>query len=393
MNEEEQQANLEGRINGSNVEEEVHNPNLEADLQGFQKPQLKKSKNKIIIGVISGLAVILAGAVVVLATGIWNPIWNPFQPSPNKVLAEAFENMLDLKTVHSKIIYEIDVQGKENFSVEMIMEGNSDATDILNPKSHITIDTSVFVEEIEMFFDVEIRSIDEVLYFKVGTIPIIFSLELSKIGINVSDWTNKWFKFDSQELGMSFIKTLSDEKKVNIEKELVQLLSEYPIAIVAEKLIDEKIEGQNTYHYLLALDKENLKQFLVGLMEIVDKYYAIDDLINMPEEDKQEMSDGIDEFFQAIGGIDFEIWIGKKDKLIYKVAGRKNLDLSIMELEGEGTLSLNFDMSFSKFNESMEIITPENSQNIIEILMPFIQMFMGGGMEIENQLPGYELPF
>ena len=64
-----------------------------------------------------------------------------------------------------------------------------------------------------------------------------------------------------------------------------------------------------------------------------------------------------------------------------------------MELEGEGTLSLNFDMSFSKFNESMEIITPENSQNIIEILMPFIQMFMGGGMEIENQLPGYELPF
>jgi hypothetical protein len=113
----------------------------------------------------------------------------------------------------------------------------------------------------------------------------------------------------------------------------------------------------------------------------------------MPEADQQEISDGIDELFEKTGGIDFEIWIGKKDKLIYKVAGQKSFDLSAMEQGEEGTLSLDLNMSFSKFNEPVEIIVPDDSQSIIQMLMPLIQMFMGGGMEMENQLPSYELPF
>jgi hypothetical protein len=388
-----QQSNLRGTISGSVPESEQPKSDSEADLQGFQKPQESKTKKKVLIGVISGLAVILLGAVVVLASGIWNPIWNPFQPSPDKVLAEAFQNMSNLKAVHSNIVYDMDVQSEESFSAKIVIESDSDAFDIENPKSQAVIDVSFPIEGMEMFFGGEIRSINEALYFNVGTIPIPISLELSKIGIDVNDWINKWFRFDSKELGMSLLKTLSDEEKLNMEQEIQQLFLEYPIAKVEERLANEKIEGQDSYHYLLAIDKENLKQFLIGLMEIVNKYYKIDDLPGMPKADQQEISDGIDELFEKTGGIDFEIWIGKKDKLIYKVAGQKDFDLSAIEQGEEGTLSLDLNMSFSKFNEPVEIMAPKDSQSIIEMLMPFIQMFMGGAMNIENQLPSYELLF
>jgi len=387
MNNEEQQVNLKGRINGSNLEAEGPKPNSEADLRGFQKSESNKPKKKIILGIIGGLAVILVGAVVVLAAGIWNPVWNPFQASPDKVLAEAFENMIAIDTIHSKIIYNMDVQAKESFSTSLVIEGDSDATEI---------NTNVFVEGMEMFFDGEMRSIDEVLYFKMGTMPLPFSIGLSQLAIDVSDSTNKWFKFDSKELGMSLIKTLSNEEKAQMEQEIIQLLSDHRIVLVAEKLADEKIEGQNAYHYLLALDKENIKQFLKEFLEMVNKYYEFDDLMNMPEADKQEMSDGIDEFFEATGGIDFEIWIGKKDKLIYRVAGEKSFDLSEIEIEEmeaeEGMMSLDFVLSFSKFNEPVEILAPDDSQSIIEMLMPLMQMFMGGGDGGGIGLPGYEMP-
>jgi len=395
MNNEEQQINLKGRINGANLEAEVPKSNFEADLRGFEKPESSKSKKKIILGAIVGLMVVIVSAVMVLAAGIWNPVWNPFQPSSEEVLAEAFENMSGLNAVHSKIIYNIDLEAEESFSGRITMESDTNLFDVSNPKSQVVIDLSVSAQGIEFFFNGEACSMDEVFYFKIGSMPIPVSLGLSQLGIDANDWTNKWFKFDSKELGMSFIKTLSDQEKIEMEQEIVHLLSDYPIAKVVEKLADEKIEGQNAYHYLMALDKENVKQFLVGLLEIVNKYYEIDNLMNMPEEDKQEILDGIDELFEKTGGIDFEIWIGKKDKLIYKVTGQKSFDLSEIEVEemeaGEGILSLDFDMSFSKFNQPVEITAPEDSQSIIEMLMPLIQMFMGssqGGIG----LPGYQLP-
>jgi len=381
MNNEEQQINLKGRINGANLETEIPKPNFQADLKGLQKPELGKSKKKIILGAIIGLMVVIAGAVVVLATGLWNPVWNPFQLSPDKVLAEAFENMSGLNAVHSKIIYNIDLEAEESFSGRITMESDTNLFDVSNPKSQAVIDLSVSAKGIEFFFNGEILSMDEVFYFKLGTMPIPITLGLTQFGLDASDWTSKWFKFDSKELGMSFIKKFSDQEKIEMEQEIVQLLLDYPIAKVAEKLADEKIQEQNTYHYLLTLDKENLKQFVVNLTEIMNKYYGFDDLVNMSEEDMQEISEGIDEFFEATGGIDFEIWIGKKDKLIYRVTGQKSFDLSEIDVEemeeGEGILSLDFDMSFSKFNEPVEIIAPEDSQSIIEMLMPLIQMFMG----------------
>ncbi|MEA3432592.1 MAG: hypothetical protein U9R01_08000 [candidate division WOR-3 bacterium] len=391
MNNKEQQANLRGRINGSNLETEVTKPNFEADLRGFQKPQLGKSKKKIILGIISALIIILVGAVVVLATGLWNPDWNPFQPSSDQVLAEAFENMSGLKAVHSKIVYNMDVQAEESFSAGVIMESDTNTSDTNNPKFQSIAEVNVSAKGIKMFFNGEMRSIDDAFYFKIGTVPIALSATLSLAGIDISDWTNKWFKFDSKELGMSLIKTLSSEEKIEMEQDTIRLLSEYPIAVVVKKLTDEKINGQNTYHYLLALDKENVKQFLVGSLEIVNKYYEIDDLMDIPEEEMQEISDKIDEFFEKTGGIDFEIWIGKKDKLIYKVAGQKSFDLSALESGEEGTLSLGFDMFFSKFNEPAKILAPKDSQSIIEMLTPIMQIFMGGNAG--GELPDYELPF
>ena len=296
MENENQSSNLKGRITGSISDVEPQQSDSMADLHGFQKLSPNKSKKKILTGIISGFIIILVGAVVVLAAGIWNPAWNPFQPSPDKILAEAFDNMSDLNAVHSKMIFDMDIEAKENFSMRMVIESDSDVFDKENPKSQALIDLNVFTQGVEMLFAGEAQSIDDIAYFKLDTVPFLFSAQLMLLGIDLDDWTGKWFRFDSKELGMSFLKTLSDEEKLEMEEKLKQLLSEYPIAKVGEKLPTEKVQGQNTYHYLLALDKENLKQLFIRLRIISEEYYSLADLGAVTEEEEQEILDRIDEF-------------------------------------------------------------------------------------------------
>ncbi len=349
---------------------------------GVLAPKKKKGK-KIVLGVIIGLAVVAAGAVIVLAAGFWDPVWNPFRESPDKVLEQAFDNMMALKTLRFKMVIVLDGRvNDEIFKARVIMEGDSDDSDANNSKMQLTLDLSVFAEGVEMLFAGEARQLDDVTYFKIKTIPIALYSSLAAIGINLEDWRDKWFKWDIQELGMSFgLGSLSQEEEAAMGKEVKDLLAKYPILKAKKRLAEQEIDGQKTYHYLADVDKENLKPFLAGVVEILNKYYQSGSIAQITSAEKEEMFQKIDEAFEAFGEITFEIWIGKKDKLIYKIAGQKLIDISKMEMEeGEqGELDIKFEMVNSKFNQPVIIEAPADSKSIIEMLMPFFQAYMEEG--------------
>lgn len=107
--------------------------------------------------------------------------------------------------------------------------------------------------------------------------------------------------------------------------------------------------------------------------------------ITIPKEDiekigKKEFPRKLDEFFEKLGEITGEAWIGKKDYYLYKVKGWKEFDLSKFEFDlgrfrdkkeqEKKIITVRFDIENSNFNQPIEIEAPENFIGIEEIISP-----------------------
>lgn len=83
---------------------------------------------------------------------------------------------------------------------------------------------------------------------------------------------------------------------------------------------------------------------------------------------KEEFLKEMDEFFEKIGETEAELWIGKKDNLLYKTKGEKEIAASQFEEGAEGKAIIKFDLEFSKFNEPIKIEAPGKYKSLEEIL-------------------------
>ena len=82
-------------------------------------------------------------------------------------------------------------------------------------------------------------------------------------------------------------------------------------------------------------------------------------------------SNKIDELFESVGEISAEIWIGKKDKFIYKIKAEKEIDLNKFKGETKGIIIGKLDIEFSNFDQPVEIKAPESFKSLEEILGQF----------------------
>ena len=87
---------------------------------------------KIIIG---AFLVLILGTGAALATGIWDPIWNPFRPEAEKVITKMAEKMRDVKTSHLQMDFGISIKNETAADIVMKMEADSDKNDSNNLKS------------------------------------------------------------------------------------------------------------------------------------------------------------------------------------------------------------------------------------------------------------------
>jgi len=329
-----------------------------------------KYSKELIIKIIVGVVVVGAvGTGILLATQIWDPLWNPFRPEPEKVIGEMFENMAELETLHTEIKIRI-VNTEEGINISMVLKGDSDGTDPENPKSTLDFDFGITGEQPDekMFLEGQIKEIGENSYFKLNVIDgLILEEMLMMFGIDSSKIKRQWIRYDSETTaeflgGISSDEELSEEQQGKIE----EIFARSEIYYVKEELKDEKINGKKAYHYVLALNSEELAEVMTAAFEISAEE---SDLLNVSIFAK-DIKKSVNEFFDEVGEITVDFWIGKKDKFLYKV-----------ELEKEiNEFSFDFEMEFSNFDEPVTIEAPEDYKNLEDVLgVPT------GGFFIQNQ--------
>ena len=153
---------------------------------------------------------------------------------------------------------------------------------------------------------------------------------------------------------------------------------------IEEKLPDKKINGINNYHYLISLDKTELKKIIPEIVKIsMESNLGFKDLSESEKEKTlEETSNNINEFFDKIGDINFEVWVGKKDKLLYRLKTEKEIDISkfydeeSLGQELRGNINIKLELNLSDFNKEIRIEAPKEFKSINEVF-PFIGT-MGG---------------
>ena len=330
---------------------------------------------KIVVGVVI-LAIVGIGTA--LGAQVWDPLWNPFRPSPEKVIEKVADKMGDIKSFHSEMKAAMSATGDEIVQVLVNFSGDSDIADSQNLKTATNFDFQIIQERTGESLSLagDIKAIKDVSYFKLSKLdfPPELGIYLTLFGIDRSKLIGQWIKIDTKEIenleGTNYSK-LPKEQQEKIKEKIEKLFKEKKTYSVKKEMADEKINGKKAYHYILSLDRENIKEAILELfnisMDASGKNTAEDSGIS-----SSFMAGGIaqsvDKLLEKIGGIDIEIWIGKKDNLLYGAKIDKEIDMSVLGGETKGKLAINFDIGLSNFNEPINIETPEKFIELKDIL-------------------------
>lgn len=103
-----------------------------------------------------------------------------------------------------------------------------------------------------------------------------------------------------------------------------------------KNLGSQNVNGQSAYHYLLTISNDKIKSIAPS---------------------------AIDPFVTTIGDVDVEIWIGKKDYMLYKVSIDKIISGVAIKFVGTN----------SNFNQPVTIQAPENTIKLETVLLPALK--------------------
>ncbi len=332
--------------------------------------------NKIIPVTILAIVLVGFGTLGGLYTQTWDPLWNPFRPDPDIIITDMGSQIGQVETSAVNVDFEFDFHNGQEFTINGIISARENLKDFDNPETEGEFDFSFKTEGLEMSFAGAVIDVGEDSYWKFTTIPASSFIEpyFALFGIEIEDIKNEWIKVDGESLkelmGEDYDSTKElEEHNKEIIEEVKDILEKAILFKVREELEDEVLDNVKTYHYLVYLDKQGIKLFVPELMEAMAKYYPELSLNEEGmEESMQEFEKTVDEFFAKTGGIEAEIWIGKKDHLPYKIVFEKEIDISQIDESEEGIVKIKINADFSRFNQLMEIEAPSDYKILDEII-------------------------
>jgi len=392
---------------------------MDQEFGAFQSQEIKPSKfskKKILIPLII-IGIVLIGFTAVLAARIWDPLWNPFRPSPEAVLMKSINIDKQVSTFKMQTNFVADLRAIQPTSdsslnrikLEFASNDAYDRSQPNTPKHKGDHSLTVYFDSVGLPLQFKTVDIADTTYIQALQLPFlglfqflqklpedtmsqkeeqwfnIFSSLLAQISDKI---LNRWIRIDleeiSQQLGIKLdLPTAEDQQKM-IDK-IYELLAKYPVLKPQKEYPDKVINGEKFYHYYLVLDKENLKSFIKEFQEFLESEGSFPLKEEAAENVKlEEELEKLDSALTRLGEIGTEIFINKKTYHIYQIKGQKEWQTD------KGSAKIKWNIVFSDYNQPVEISAPAESISIIELLQeilgPFFQMFLS------SQNPPIALP-
>jgi hypothetical protein len=314
---------------------------------------------------------------------IFDPLWNPFRTNPDEVIKKAKDNFSQLNSFRSDIEIESVIKNEDEKKLNAKFSIDEDKTEVENQKIKTDFSINFSKGREEYSLSGQDISIGKNNFIRFENFPLLDFF--AKIGFYPNEIKGCWLKFDfetikelletiEKEIGIDGLVENFERSKIvqeETENKLKDLLEGKEFYFVKKELPDEKIDGKKTYHYILVLNREEIKKILPDLMKIYSRatFNIIPENFQPPPRDRErivaDLTEKIDQILEKIGETEFELWIGKKDFLIYKIELKKEIDLA--ELDGGGSLSIKLNINFSNFNEKVNVIQPAEFSTIKEV--------------------------
>ncbi|OGZ26850.1 MAG: hypothetical protein A2365_03775 [Candidatus Nealsonbacteria bacterium RIFOXYB1_FULL_40_15] len=296
---------------------------MENNIFPSQPAQLPPPKKKFPLwaksAVLAVIIIVLAGGIA-LASRIWDPLWNPFRPSPEEIMSRMNQEMDNVLTSSVKI--EANASQKDQ-SFSVLVEGDIDGSDPELAEFDGKFDFSGSFKGISISLSGNYLVSKEGVFLKINNIPPL------PIPVDLSVIEGKWIKA-GESSGQAGLEDIFSEKD---------------IFYVKKELKDEKIDGVSAYHLITGIRAEKIR-------DVFESSYMI-------PVDYSKLTEAANKF-------DMDLFIGKKDYLLRGVR--------ISQTAEEGTLmSINID--FTDFGKEFDIKGPDEflgQEEIQQILLPLM---------------------
>lgn len=299
----------------------------------------------------------------------------------NAILTQMLNNFKDISTlkfdnrlaVHA--IEAINGPNEEEVNFQYSSKGALDYRDQNNQK----IETKLLLnadysdganEKINLSFDVDLKVVDQVLYFKINEIPEFVKEELCGEFGSICDYiTESWFYIDDETINsLSGAQSSSNNNEtVILQDKLMRAIINSQIFNIKNKLDNEIINGVECYHLKLEINTDNFIKLAKTIIDIM----MTDSGFN--QADKEEIMMGVIEFSKELSNIltkkSGDVWIGIDDLLLYRYQLNLELDFTKLTNDSENTIiNINTGADYSDYNTPVNIEKPSTSMSIFELL-------------------------
>ena len=322
------------------------------------------------------LVAIIAVVILLLGAGSAFGYFYYFsQPlTPEQVLRKMYDNVRTIKTLAysgdiTATLYPQANNAASGTALTSSFNGEADISDLANTKQSSTISLSSGASPQGFNGTAEFRNLGNVFYVKLdkldfGAVPGEKSNPMSAI---VAIFMNQWFKIDPAAIGQAFFKDQADQvlkigssTRLSADKvqKIMDMAVQDQVITVAQVLPNETVDGQDAYHYKLAVSKDGLKSFVAAAYPIL--YDQGTDASS--SEQLRSIEASVDSI--QLGGLnDLEIWIGAKDFFPHKISA------NITTFQGsEKGANIILNARQNNFNQPVAIAAPEGAKDVNEML-------------------------
>ena len=339
-------------------------------------PPQKKSKLWLTI------VIILLG-ILVIAGGLF--AYTVYSQTPDKVMAAMYQKQMELKTVTTDLTAYINIvkptMGENNVALSFLT-GSEENVDLILTGHLETELTNREANRANLAFTLATKAApsDQVGVALKVTDDATF-IELNKLPATIvpvaSNFMNSWVKLDMAEaarkLGKPELATEIEQKsqeEAQIVSQIKTLLANNQPYTLNAVLPDDIINEQSMFHYSLMIDKAKVKTLLTSILPL---------LSDTAENNEQILAEAND-ILNNLSINNLEIWVGKKDKYLHRVAFNLNLPNETETFGGTAAVIMNY----SNFNAPIAVTDPEKFITLDELLESVLTSFMGGETTVDE---------